>query len=147
MNAEVTSPPLPSGGSSRLRALALLMAVFVLGAASGIGGGLLVLRGVAQRVVTGRFAHSSAPVDWVISTLEREIGSELDLTDSERAAIHEELRASSIAFRRIRAGMMLQSRQEVRATLSRIEKHLPPEKQKQLQDRAGRRLRPWGLLE
>lgn len=147
MNSETHPSATAPAGSSRLRALALLMAVFVLGAASGIGGGLLVLRGIVQKVVTGRAANSTTPVDWVIGTLEREIGGEIELTSSERAAVHEELLTSAAAFRRIRAGMMIEARREVRATLSRIERHLPPEKQKLLQERAGRRLRPWGLLE
>lgn len=144
----MTPDPLPASAAAapRWRALLLLLVVFLTGAACGLGGGALVLRSMMQRALHGEASDGNAPVDWVISTLEREISDDLDLTESERAAVHQELLTTARDFRQMRVKMLMDTRDRVRETLARVEKHLPEEKRLLLHERASRRLRPWGLM-
>ncbi|HBJ82506.1 MAG: hypothetical protein Q8M07_20165 [Prosthecobacter sp.] len=127
------------------KAVLLLVLVFILGAACGIGGGLLVLRRVFQHAI----AHpggQNAPVDRVIAHLESSIASELDLTAAERAAIRPELEQAATDFKALRAEVWRKAALNVQDTLGRVSTHLPPEKQTRLQTEAAKRLQPWGLM-
>ena len=138
MNA--TSPT-----SSRWKAVLLLVVIFILGAACGIGGGLLVLRRVVQHAIAHP-AGQNAPVDRVIAHLESSIASDLNLMDAERAAIHPELVQTATEFKNLRAEVWRKAALQVQETLDRVSKHLPPEKQNRLREKAAQRLKPWGLL-
>lgn len=130
---------------SRWKAVLLLLFIFILGAACGIGGGLLVVRRVAQHAI----AHpggENAPIDRAAAHFESLIASDLDLTAAERDALHAELRTTTSDFKALRAEVWQRARMNVQHSLDRISGHLPPEKQKALRDHAARRLRPWGLM-
>jgi hypothetical protein len=142
----MTPPPaLPPEPPRRTRALLLLLFVFLLGAASGIGGGLLLLRGLAHRAWAGDMGENS-PVELVTQSMERQISAELELTAEERRAIQKELAVTVMRFREMRLRLRADSRAIVEDSLTRLEQHLPPEKRARLRERAGQRLRPWGLM-
>ncbi|MDZ4288486.1 MAG: hypothetical protein U0984_11040 [Prosthecobacter sp.] len=141
MNTPADPPPAPH----RSRALLLLLFVFLLGAASGIGGGLLILRGLAQRAFAGDLRDNS-PVEFVVATLEKQLSSELDLTPEERQAARRELAVTVTRFKDLRTRLRTDARAVVEDTLVRVEQHLPPEKRVRLRERAANRLRPWGLV-
>lgn len=134
-----------SPAHSRWKALLLLAFVFILGGACGIGGGLLVVRRIAQHAI----AHpggENAPIDRAASHIESIIASDLDLTTEERAAVHAELQRTAAEFKALRAEVWQKSAAQVQDTLDRLSKHLPPEKQSRLREQAAKRLKPWGLM-
>lgn len=137
--------PSPSSPRSRWKAVLLLVLVFMLGAGCGLGGGLLVLRQVAQRVIS-QPEGDGAPVDFIVGHLESEIVAEMDLTEAERDLVHTELRQAAGHFKNLRAEVWQKSRSQIRETLDRICSRVAPEKKERLRAEAIRRLRPWGLL-
>lgn len=139
------SSPAPVPAHSRWKALLLITCIFFLGGACGVGGGLLVVRHLVQRSI----AHpdeAMAPVDHIIAHLESEITAELDLTPAERAAIQPELMQAAVEFKRLRQETWQKAGLNVRQTLDRISRHLPPAKTTALRAAAARRLQPWGLM-
>jgi hypothetical protein len=136
----------PSPKRSRWKAVALLGLVFVLGAACGIGGGLLVLRRLVQNAISEPQGNRT-PVDLVIAALEREILSELDLDAAQRKQLHESLQITVQDFKGLRVEVWQKAREKTRESLDRIASQLPPEKAAKLRERAANRLKPWGLLE
>lgn len=136
----------PSPKNSRWKALLLLGLVFVLGAACGIGGGLLVLRRVVHRAIAEPQSEHT-PVDLVIAALERDISSELDLDDAQRHQLHESLQVTAKDFKGLRLEIWQKAREKTRESLDRIASQLPPDKAAKLRERATSRLKPWGLLE
>lgn len=131
--------------SSRWKAVLLLLLFFALGAGCGIGGGLLVLRRIVQHAI----AHpddAHAPVDRVVGKIETLMVAELDLTDSERSAVHAELLQTAADFKSLRLEVWQKAGMTVAGSLDRICKHLPAEKQAALRKKAAERLGPWGLI-
>lgn len=140
MNSIPTQTP-----HSRWKAALLLALVFVLGAGCGIGGGLLVVRHIVQREI----AHPSgdhAPIDLVVGRIESSLTSDLDLTETERAAVHTELLQTANDFKALRKEVWSKAAFNVQATLDRLAKHLPPDKAARLRSEAERRLTPWGVM-
>lgn len=134
-----------SSAHSRWKALLLLVFVFILGAACGIGGGLLVVRRIAQHAI----AHpggENAPMDRAAAHIESIIASDLDLTADERAAVHTELQQTATDFKALRAEVWQRAMVNVQDTLGRISRHLPAEKQERLREQAAKRLKPWSLI-
>jgi hypothetical protein len=134
-----------SPAHSRGKAVLLLAFIFILGAACGIGGGLLVLRRIAQHALTHP-GGENAPMDRAAAHIESILAADLDLTAAERAAVHTELQQTAADFKALRAEVWQKAVVNVEDTLGRIAKHLPAEKQKRLQAQAEKRLRPWGLM-
>ncbi len=135
----------PSNTSSRWKAALLLLVVFALGAGCGIGGGLLVLRRIVQHAI----AHpneSHAPVDRVVGKIESLMVAELDLTESERSAVHAELLQTAADFKALRLEVWQKAGMSVADSLDRLCKHLPADKQATLRKKAADRLGPWGLI-
>lgn len=135
-----TPPPSPKPW----RGLLLLAFVFLLGAGCGIGGGLLVLRSLAQRAVKGDL-RDNGPVAVLTSVLEKQIAGDLDLTPAEQAAAHRELQVTLAQIRDLRLRLRSDAQTMVVDTLTRIEPHLPPEKRGLLRQRVKERLGDWGL--
>ncbi|MFO1483200.1 MAG: hypothetical protein U1F71_07505 [Verrucomicrobiaceae bacterium] len=134
-----------SPAHSRWKALLLLAFVFMLGAACGIGGGLLVVRRIAQHAITHP-GGENAPMDRASAHIESLIASDLDLTAEERAAVHTELQKTASDFKALRAEVWQKTTVNLQDMLDRIAKHLPPEKQSRLREQAAKRLKPWGLM-
>ena len=138
----MTNPP---PASKPWRGLLLLGLVFFLGAACGIGGGLLVMRGLAQRAFKGDL-RASGPVDFLAGVLEQQIATDLELTPAQRAAAHQELETTVARFKDLRAQLRTDARIIVADTVTRVEQHLPPEKRPLLRQRVKDRLGDWGLV-
>jgi len=141
MNDSSSSPK-----SSRWKAVALLVLVFVLGAGCGIGGGLLVLRRVVHRAIAEP-QNGHTPVDFVVAALERDISADLDLDDAQRQQLHESLQTTAKDFKDLRMEIWQKARSKATESLERIASQLPPDKAAKLRERAKSRLQPWGLLE
>jgi hypothetical protein len=136
----------PSTHSSRWKAILLLLLVFILGAGCGIGGGLLILRRIVQHAI----AHpneSHAPVDRLVGKIEALMVAELDLTETERSAVHAELQQTATDFKSLRHEVWQKAGMSVADSLDRLCKHLPAEKQATLRKKAADRLGPWGLID
>ena len=123
----------------------LLLLVFSLGAGCGIGGGLLVLRRILQNAIAHP-SESHAPVDRLMHKVESLMVSDLNLTNTERAAVHAELLQTAADFKALRLEVWQKAGASVAGSLDRICKHLPAEKQSLLRKKATERLGPWGLL-
>lgn len=135
----------PSPTSSRWKAILFLLLVFALGAGCGIGGGLILLRRVVQHAI----AHPNdehAPVDRVVSRLEAQLVADLDLTDSERSAVHAELLHAAADFKTLRLEVWQKARLNVEGSLDRICHHLPESKQALVRKKAVEKLGTWGLI-
>lgn len=136
-----SSPP-----SSRWKAVLLLLLFFALGAGCGIGGGLLVLRRVVQHAMTHP-NDDHAPVDRLVSKLESLMVAELELTESERSAVHAELLRTAADFKALRREVWQKAGMTVAGSLDRICQKLPQKKQEVLRQKVAERLGPWGLLD
>lgn len=143
MNPPVDPPP---AAPRSTRALLLLLLVFLVGAACGVGGGLLVLRHYARRAFIGEM-RENGPVELVTAALEKQVSSELDLTAEERQAARRELAITVTRFKELRSRLRTDAREVIEDTVVRIEQHLPPEKRAKLRERVGNRLKPWGLVQ
>ena len=141
----MNTPAPPTSGTNRLRALLFLLLVFLLGAGCGIGGGLLVLHGIAQRAFSAEPGNTS-PVELVTAALEKQIAGELELTPAQRETAHRELAITIVKFKDLRVRMRSDARAIVKDTLERVEQNLPPEKRVKLRERVRARLQPWGLV-
>lgn len=138
----MTTPP---SSPKPWRGLLLLAFVFLLGAGCGVGGGLLVLRGLAQRAIKGDL-RDNGPAAMLTSVLEKQIASDLDLTPAEQAAAHRELQVTLSQIRDLRLRLRSDAQAVVADTLTRIEPHLPPEKRHLLRQRVKERFGDWGLV-
>lgn len=131
--------------SGNWRALLLLLLVFVAGLGFGAGGVVLVGRHMLRRAFTAT-ADETGPIDRMLAATERNVTRNLGLTPAERAAVHEELVATSREFKRDRATFIDAVRGITGDTIARIAKRLPPEKGVRLEKLARERLQPLGML-
>ncbi len=127
---------------ARWKALAVLVFVFVFGIAVGVGGGALVLRHtIRQKIANGSGATS------VVDRIQQATISSLDLTPAEQAAIAPEFEITRARVREERREIIIALREIALDTLQRVKAKLPAEKQILLENAAGKRLGPWGLME
>lgn len=140
----MNTPTDPSPAPGRRRAILLLLLVFLLGAACGIGGGLLVLRRAAQRAFAGE-SGANRSVELLTFAMEKQVFAELDLTPAERAAAERELTVTATQLKDLRTRLRTDMRAVVEDSIMRIEQHLPPDKRSRFRERAAKRLQPWGL--
>jgi cell division protein FtsB len=127
--------------TSRWKAIAVLVVVFLLGLVAGIGGTALVVRRTLQKqIATGMVGTP------LIDRLEKEMKTTLHLTPAEQTAVGAELDITRHQLIERRQHMIEGLRTTSEDTLSRIKAHLPPDKQAMLEERARNRLAPWGLL-
>jgi cell division protein FtsB len=128
--------------TSRWKAIAVLVVVFVLGLVAGIGGtALVVRRSLQKQIATGMIETP------LIDRLEKEMKTSLNLTPAEQTAVGAELDITRRQLIERRQHMIEGLRATSEDTLSRIKSHLPPDKQAMLEERARNRLAPWGLLD
>ena len=144
--ASSTAPAINPRGSSRLKAVLLLLLVFVLGAACGIGGGLIVLRRLAQQAINAPNTKN-APINVAMRLLEDDLAGHVELSDKEKAMLNFELSECGTAFKDLRMEIWQKARTKATESLERIASQLPPDKAAKLRERAKSRLQPWGLLE
>jgi cell division protein FtsB len=127
--------------TSRWKAIAVLVVVFVFGLVAGIGGtALVVRRSLQKQIATGMVGTP------LIDRLEKEMKISLNLTPAEQTAVGAELDITRRELIESRKHMIEGLRTTSEDTLSRIKSHLPPDKQAMLEERARNRLAPWGLL-
>ena len=136
----MSTPTVPS----RWKAALLLVLIFCLGAACGVGGGLLVLRRIVRHALTHP-TEQGAPIDRLMTHFEAELAEELDLTPAERAAIRADLQQAGAEFKTLRQEVWWRTGTNARQTLQRMASHLPADKAARLEAAARRRLEPWGL--
>jgi hypothetical protein len=143
MTSEISNVP---KRRSKWKALLLLLVVFFLGAAAGVGtcGAIIVAKLKADARNPG---GASRPMQRFFDRTEKQLGKELELDPSERQAVHEELAVTSDRVRDIRLHLSKDVRTLARETVDRIASHLPPAKQSLLREKAAKRLGPWGLLD
>ena len=136
--SEFPTPPRPA----RLKALVLLALIFVLGIATGVGGGALALRHtLRQKIAAGTAATA------VVDRIEQATISSLNLTPAEQAAIAPEFEITRTRVLEQRREVMKALRETAQDTLQRVKAKLPPQKQLQLEHAALKRLEAWGLTE
>lgn len=130
---------------SKWKAALLLVFVFILGGACGLGGGILLLRSWIRLAITAPLSQQG-PLDKLAAQIEGKIGRSLKLSEDELRAVHDELAVSTRKAKELR----LRTGDEVRAlaedTIARISSHLPSDKQAKWRQQAAARLEPWGLL-
>ncbi len=137
-------PTAPTQRTGSLRAVLLLALVFCLGAAIGVGGGLIFLHRLAQRSFSSE-AKENLVVEFLVFRLERQIATELGATPAEREAAHRELLVSMNEVTKLRAKLRRDARAIVADTVDRIEPLLSPDKRPKLRELAAKQLSPWGL--
>ncbi len=131
--------------TSRWKALLLLFVVFSLGAASGIGVGGLWLKKRAQAVLANSNS-TDGPAIIIFDNMEEKLTRKLDLTPTERAALHEEFDQATQEIQNVRTETLESVRKISQQTLDRIEQRLPPEKRSPFREEARETLMPWSLL-
>ena len=143
MNNRVNPEP-PKKQRSSLRAVLLLLLVFLLGFGFGAGGVLLGFRHMARNAFAAS-PKATAPIDRFLAAVEARFTRKLALTPAERAAAHEELAITAREFKRDRETFLTATRNLVNDTIFRIGQRLPPEKRDRLEELARARLEPWGI--
>lgn len=131
--------------ASRWKALLLLLVVFSLGVASGVGVGGLWLEKRAQAVLADPDS-TNGPAIKIFDSMEAKLTRKLDLTPSERAAMHEEFEHATREIQDVRAETLESVRKISQQTIDRIEQRLPPEKRSEFREGARETLAPWSLL-
>lgn len=138
-----TDPPAkPTSGT--WKALLVLALVFLLGAATGIGGGLLFLRAQIRKAATAPL-NNQGPFDKLSARIESQLVKNLQLDPPERSAVHEELAVTSRRAKELRLRLADDIRALAGDTIARIGGHLSAEKQAKLRQDADAWLAPWGL--
>jgi hypothetical protein len=136
-------PSKPSG--SKWKAALLLVFVFMLGGACGLGGGMLLLRSWIWLAITAPLSHHG-PIDKLAAQIESKIGRSFKLSADELRAVHDELAVSSRKAKELRLRVGDEARALVEDSIARIGSHLPADKQANWRQQATARLEPWGLL-
>lgn len=130
--------------SNRWKAVLILLLVFALGAATGVGGALFYVRS-QMRFAVVRPLSGRDRLDRLAARVESNLSKSLKLNAQERSAVHGELAVSVEKARQLRTRMFLEVRALVADTLARIGNRLPPEKQAKLKKKAADRLSRWGF--
>ena len=136
------TPAKPTSGT--WKALLVLALVFLLGAATGIGGGLLFLRAQIRKAATAP-VNNQGPFDKLSARIESQLGKNLQLDPQERNAVHEELALTTRRAKELRLHLAGDIRALAGDTIARIGSHLSAEKQTKLRQDADAWLAPWGL--
>jgi len=126
------------------KAVLLLVLVFILGAATAIGSGLLFLRSEIRKAATAPVSQQG-PLDRFSGRIESHLAGRLKLSDSERNALHEELAVTTRRAKELRLRLANDVRALAGETVARIGSHLPAEKRAKLRQEVEERLAPWGL--
>lgn len=135
----------PGKSSFPVKAVALLLGVFLLGALAGAGGLALGFRHYLQALVRMDHPHPRARDSFL--RIGQVLSKRLDLNAAESAAVQQEMGAAIENLSRLRVNMQQDLRAETEATLQRIAARLPEEKRPLLRQIARQRLAPWGLLD
>lgn len=144
----MASNPTSSTRRFPIKSLALLTSLFCLGAVAGAGGMALVATKRLQSEFRENMLQpdrSPGPADRLFDRMEKGISSELELSDTQRAAVAKELGESRIQLRAARAEVRDELRRIVRDTVTRVNGSLPEVKRPRFREMAERRLRPWGM--
>jgi hypothetical protein len=131
--------------STRWRALLLLLVVFLLGVACGVGGGGLWHRSRLQAA----FANPRSvdgPAVRVLNRIESKLTRDLDLTPEKRSAVRQEIDEATRELASVRAETRENVQRISQTTIDRIEPHLPPEERPKFREKAREILAPWSLL-
>lgn len=143
MNDEASTPP---KSRNRLKAFLLLALVFFLGVVAGVGITGVVTVKRLQASLRNPAAASGAATRF-IDRVEKDLTKHLDLSNSEKAAVREELEASRGKLMEIRLGLHRDLRGLAQDSVERIAKRLPEEKRQALREHVQERLRPWEARE
>lgn len=126
------------------KAIALLVAVFLLGAITGIGGSVMVT--VHRLKENMRHPElSQGPANRMIDRIGKDFEKQLDLTSDESAGVRKELAASREQLREIRVRLLQDLRRVAGETIDRIGDRLPEAKRDPMRELANERLEPWGM--
>ncbi|MBK1883886.1 hypothetical protein JIN85_15820 [Luteolibacter pohnpeiensis] len=131
-----------------MKAIALLVLMFLLGAVGGVGVTSMVISKRLQATFRENLRNpnrSSGPVDLMFNRLEKNLTKELDLTAAEQEAVGEELEQTRVQMRAVRTGIGRDVRRIGIGTVIRIGKRLPEEKRQKFREIARERLLPWGI--
>ncbi|MEM1295992.1 MAG: hypothetical protein AAGH89_11545 [Verrucomicrobiota bacterium] len=131
-----------SRSNVRWKAWLLLLVVFVLGAACGIGTGGLLLKRKLEAAMSNPYA-AQGPIMKRMERVESRLARELDLNAEERAALGKEFGWAAEQFKTRRTEFLDDLQEFSNMTYSRIEEALPPEKRTEFREKAGRELVPW----
>jgi hypothetical protein len=132
--------------SARTRSLLAAGLILGVGFAGGTVFGLWVsMRFFTQFVATS--VNAPGPGDYLVEKLERDLARQLDLTDAERNAIGEEMRATVQMTKRLRAETTMKLRTILADSTERMAAKMSPEKAKEFRSLTARRLRMIGLDE
>lgn len=136
------NPPRRRSGTAK--AILLLLAVFLLGSVTGVGGTMIVMfKRLQENVRHPEFA--AGPANRFINRIGKDLSEDLKLGPDEAKAVREELETSRTELREIRVKLARDVRGVAGETVERISRRLPPEKREALRERVRERLRPWGL--
>ncbi len=128
----------------RWQALVLLLVVFILGIATGVGSIGLWLKHT-MHVALSAPDEMEGPAIALIERVESRLLRGQSLTPEEEAAIREEFDQATIEFKQLRQNAIQDVRALAQETFERIEDRLPPDKRPALRERADEALKPWGL--
>ncbi len=142
MNAQENQPS--NKKRSRAKAILLLIAVFGLGAITGVGGSVII--------TVNRIKHNlrnpdpaNGPADRVLKRIGNRLEKDLDLTEEENRWVREELVTTRDQLGEVRMKLRKDIEAVIHDTVARIENRLPEGKRAELQRKADEFLEHWGM--
>lgn len=132
-----------SSRPSRWKAWLLLLIVFALGSASGVGFGALWLRSKVKSVLTDPYSAESLPLQRM-ARIESRLARELDLSEEEQAKLRGVFENAAVEYKGLRSGFLDEMQAFSKATYDEIEGALPPEKRADFRKLSAEGVIPWG---
>lgn len=127
-----------------LKAIALLLGVFLLGMICGAGLLVMNVKKTMQKMVHAK--EPPAKVTKAFSKAGQTLSKKLQLSPTETAAVEKEMIATMENLSAIRRKTLDSLAREANESTDRIAAQIPAEKHDQLRAMAKKRLGPWGLL-
>lgn len=129
---------------STVKAILVLLLVFLLGNLTGIGASTsLMLKRLQANVRQPETSHGAAVR--LLDRAERKLDESLDLSPSERADVHGEFMVTRQRLAEIRLRMIGELRRLSHDTVERVSRRIPESKRGDFRRLADERLRPWGF--
>jgi hypothetical protein len=127
-------------------AILVLALVFLLGAAVGVGGSFLYLRGQVRMAFSPEPGKSRLPADRLLDRAEERMIRELELTKEETSAVRQELDITRRELRELRVRFLFSMRGVLRDSVTRAGSRLPEAKRIKLEGITDRWLQSWGVM-
>jgi hypothetical protein len=134
----------PAPRRSLWKAGSVLLAIYVAGVLTGIGGGLLFVKRQVREALQGQ-TSARAPIDFLLAEFEADLAKKASLTPDERAALHERMQALATRFKSSRLRLAGEMREAIRTEVDTVAARVAPARRELVRELFRRRLERLGV--